>query len=74
MATDVAFLYPATQLIKMQKKYGKAPLYFYEFAHMSQSHRSYVVAFGAPSPDYGESACRKVPAGKTCVLTACRSF
>ncbi|KAK3922992.1 Esterase FE4 [Frankliniella fusca] len=53
MATDALFLYPAMQVIKAHKKHTKAPLFFYEFAHLSQSHRSFIVPFGAPTADYG---------------------
>ncbi|XP_052133458.1 venom carboxylesterase-6-like [Frankliniella occidentalis] len=53
MATDAVFLYPTMQVIKQHKKHTKAPVYFYEFAHLSQSHRSFIVTFGAPSADYG---------------------
>ncbi|KAJ1528859.1 hypothetical protein ONE63_007231 [Megalurothrips usitatus] len=53
MYTDSLFLYPTTEVIKIVKRYTKAPVFFYLFAHLSQSHRSFTTLFGAPSADYG---------------------
>ena len=55
MASDSLIIYPVLQGVKIHKKYSKAPVFLYEFAHLSQAHKSFATFFGASSADYGAS-------------------